>query len=183
MSDRERETGVLTSSNNQGYMTESVMRYRLDTREVLIDIEMQLRGQQVEYSRNLKTGEIVETVKTVGTPKMNDEGIQSIISYLRSVLGPHTVQGNFDRDGYDDLICEIDIYLSENVMTNLHNWGVKIEDYNHILDTIVTTLRLFLSRTIDNKERESYAATMRSYESIESQKSGGFSWNPFGGKK
>ena len=178
MSDRERESGVMTSSNNTSYLSESVMRYRLDTREVLMDIEMQLRGQQVTYVKN-ENGELVEKVEQVGTKKMNDEGIQSIISYLRSVLGPHTVQGNFDRDGYDDLIMEVDTYLSENLMVNLHNWQLNIDDYNHVLDTIVTTLRLFLSRTIDNKERESYAATMRSVESNRYEKGGMGSWNPF----
>lgn len=174
----ERENSVVSSSNNTSYLSESVMKYRLDTREVLLDIEMQLRGQQITYVRN-NDGEIVEEVKQVGKSKMNDEGIQSLITYLRSVLGPHTVQGNFDRDGYDDLIMEVDIYLSENVMANLHEWDIDVLDYNHVLDTVVTTLRLFLSRTIDNEERNSYAATMRSVESNRYEKSGGFSLNPF----
>ena len=177
MSDRELERGVSSSSNNSMFMSESVMKYRLDTRDVLFDIEMQLRGKQLVWVT--LDGEVREEWQSVGKKKMNDEGIQSIISYLRSVLGPHTVQGNFKEEGYDDLICEIDMYLTENVMVNLHNWGMSIEDYNYILDTVVTTLRLFLSRTIDNKERESYAATMRSVESNRYEKSGG-GWNPFG---
>lgn len=180
MSDREREQGQVTSSNNSMFVSESVMRYRLDTRDVLADIEMQLRGQQITYERDSE-GAIVEKVVSIGKEKMNTIGIQSIMSYLRSLLGPHTVQGNFDQEGYDDLIMEIDVYLSENVMANLYNWGIKIDDYNHILDTVVTTLRLFLSRTIDNKERESYASTMRSVESNRYEKSGGFSLNPWKG--
>lgn len=178
MSERESDRGVMSSSNNAAFLSESVMKYRLDTREVLVDIEMQLRGQQIEYVRD-NDGNYMEKVVPSGKKKMNDEGIQSVISYLRSVLGPHTVQGNFELDAYDDLIAEVDCYLTENVMVNLHNWQIKIEDYNHILDTIVTTLRLFLSRTIDNKERESYAATMKSVESNRYEKAGGFSWNPF----
>lgn len=176
----EHETGVMMNSNNTGYINESVMRYRLDTKDVLTDIEMQLRGQMEEWVRD-EQGNMTPQIMQAGVPKMNSEGVQSIISYLRSVMGAHTVQGNFEREDYDDIVMEIDIYLSENVMANLHKWGVKIEDYNHVLDTIVTTLRCFLSRTIDNKERESYAATMRSVESNRYEKSGGglSGLNPF----
>ena len=175
----ERDTGVVMSTNNVGYLSESVMRYRLDTKDIIFDIEMQLRGQAEEWVRDDNSNMMNKLVQ-VGVPKMNSEGIQSVITYLRGVLGPHTVQGNFERQDYDDLIAEIDTYLSENVMANLYKWNVKIEDYNHILDTIITTLRCFLSRTIDNKERESYASTMRSIESNRYEKSGGLSsLNPF----
>lgn len=174
----EREQGTVMSSNNIGFLSESVMRYRLDTRELLIDIEMQLRGQQIEYSRD-EEGNILERVKTVGKAKMNDKGIQSVMSYLRSVLGSHTVQGNFDRDGYEDLIFEIDSNLSTDMMSNLHEWEIDVLDYNHVMNTIMHAIIPFLSRTIDNEERKSYAATMRSVESNSYQK-GGFSIpNPF----
>jgi len=180
MSEREREQAVSTMSNNSGFLTESVMRYRLDTKELLLDIEMQLRGQQVEYERDPSTGSIVEVIKTAGTKKMNDEGIQSIISYLRSVVGPHTVQGNFDEESLEHLIYEIDVTLSTNLMGNLHKWGVDELDYDHIMNTIMHAVIPFLSRTVNNEERKSYAATMRSSEVNSVERRGGFSFPNFG---
>jgi len=180
MSEREREQATSTMSNNQGFLTESVMRYRLDTKELLMDIEMQLRGEQIGYERDNTTGQIVEVVKKSGTAKMNDEGIQSVISYLRSTVGPHTVQGNFDQEAYEQLIYEIDVTLSTNIMANLHKWDMSVLDYDHVLNTIMHAIIPFLSRTVNNEERKSYAATMRSSEVNSVERRGGFSLPGFG---
>lgn len=148
---------------NAHFMSESIMRYRLEMQTLLQDIELYLGGKRVEIETTTD-GKTYEKVIQAGTPLMNQRGVYSVISSLRLLLGPHTVQGNTDRDQYENLIEEINIYLATDFMINRVKWHVRVEDYPLILDVLVSTILLFISRTIENKERESYANTVRSIE-------------------
>lgn len=149
---------------NAAFMSESIMRYRLEMQTLLQDVELYLSGKRVELETT-KDGGTFEKIVQAGVPLMNQRGVQSIISSLRLLLGPHTVQGNIDRDQYESLIEEINIYLATDMMINRVKWHVRVEDYPLMIDVLISTILLFISRTIDNKERESYANTVRSIES------------------
>jgi hypothetical protein len=58
----------------------------------------------------------------------------------------------------------MDTNLSCNIMINLDRWDIDENDYDHITDSIISSIQMFVSRLIDNKERDSYNATMRSVE-------------------
>lgn len=167
-------------TNSMGYHTESIMRYRLDMAELLRDIELYLSGKRIEMAEDSEG--IRENLIQYGEPLMNRRGIQSIIGSLRLLLGPHTVQGNLEKDAYDNLVEEINIYLARDIMINRVYWEVRLEDFPMIVDTIVWTTLLFLSRIIDNKERESYASTVRSIDTTNvKEKSKGVLSSVFGG--
>lgn len=175
----EREDIDQYTSSNKDYQAASIIGIRLDTRETLNEIEAFLRGKRVINYKQTSEGGFTPIYGEVGRPKMNDEGIQTIMSWLTPLISPHTVQGNFKDDLYDNFICEMEIDLRVMLMTNLHYWEIKIEDYNSIADMIMLTSQAFFSRCIDNKERESYANTLRTVESNRLEKGGGFSLNPF----
>jgi len=149
------------TSMNRG-LEPSVMKYRLDTEPQLMKLELFLRSAKIiEKEMN---GEIVQEMVQVARPLCNEEGIQALMGYMNWVFGPHTVQGNFQREGYNKLIYEINIYLAEIIATNMINWDIREEDYHFIIENIMTAAMLFLSRTIDNKEREGYGQSMMTKE-------------------
>lgn len=149
---------------NQG-LDATVIRFRLDTTDVLRDIELYLRSAKLVLRKD-KEGQTYEVMEPVGKALANEEGVQAIIGYLRLQLGSHNVQGNLDRQQYENLIYEINRYLAENVVVNLIDWGISEKNFNHIVDSMMTTLQLFISRTIDNKERESYGQSLQSRENF-----------------
>lgn len=170
------QNGQVYQSSNIGYVDGSILKLRLDTEKLLETIELFLRGEKVVST----TENNVPVVKVVeyGEPMLNAEGVQAIMSYLSLVFAPHSVQGNFSDMDYRNFIKELDDNLSCNVMENLDNWAVDICRYNHLLDGILATAQMFVSRLIGNKERESYNATLKSVENtVQQQKSKGL----FGG--
>lgn len=149
-------------SHNPGLSPQAI-KYRLDTGDMLRDIELYLRSAKL-VDKESDDGKFTTEIVQIGRPIANEEGVQGIMGYLRMMIGPHNVQGNMTWDRYDMLIFEINIDLAESLMANRRNWGISIEDYNIILNSIMHTLQLFLSRTVDNKERESYGESIRSDE-------------------
>ena len=142
----------------------TAIQYRLDNERLLSQVELYLRCAKIVGRE--KDGEYFEELVPVpgGRPLVNEEGVHALMSYLRMTIGPHNVQGNLSREEYQSLIYEINIYLAENLMAQRVNWGMKREDYPMILNQIMTTLQLFLSRVIDNQERLSYGQSMLTKE-------------------
>ena len=51
------------------------------------------------------------------------------------------------------------------MMNNLYNWGIEEDNYGQICNTIMNLMQPFVSRLINNKERDSYAQSIRVAES------------------
>jgi hypothetical protein len=68
------------------------------------------------------------------------------------------------------------------MMVNIYNWNIKESDYCQIIDPICNMVRLFLSRTVGNLERESYTHTLRTSENtrLETQDKTQKAWGIFG---
>lgn len=160
--------------NNQQYSTvgmshhnpaqsPAAIKYRLDNSDVLREIELYLRSAKIIAQQD-DQGNYNEEMVIVGRPLANEEGVQGIMGYLRIMISPHNVQGNLSWDRYDHLIYEMHIDLATTLMAERKNWGICIEDYDFLLNSIMHTLQLFISRTVENKERESYGESIRSDE-------------------
>jgi hypothetical protein len=74
--------------------------------------------------------------------------------------------------------------LTKMIVINLYSWDVRTQDAESIIDFIMNLIEPFLSRLVDNKERESYASSLRVSESQnnEAQRQSWLS-GIFGGKK
>lgn len=150
-------------SNNQSYVSATALQIRLDTAELLQRIRQFLTGETEIISE--QDGKIIRTTLPIGDKKANDNGIQSIVNRINLILNPSYVQGNFDVEQYGREVAQIRRSLRDALMINLHNWDIKEEDYEDIIDGIMTMLKGFISRLINNKERESYETTLRHVES------------------
>lgn len=178
MNSEQRTDGYIAS--NTGYTTESVIKMRLDTEKLLDQLEAFYRGSRVSGYEE-REGIIVPRFSDIGRPRMNDQGIQDLMSWLTSLLNPATVQGNKNTMEYGEFMGNLHADIAEALITNIHQYEIDERDYNAIVDKTLAALDMFFSRTIDNLERESYSQTMRSVERV-GEKSG-FNWLPFGNSK
>jgi hypothetical protein len=173
-----------STSANYGYNIASALQIRLDSRPILEDIELFLRGCKLIVHQDDK-GNISTQNVLLGRAKANDLGIQSMLNYVSCLVNPQVVQGNFPSDAqghctmYEAFIEEIHIDLATQLVVNCYDWGVRDEDITVICDFITKLCIPFLTRLIDNKERESYDQTVKHIESNTMREGKGFSF--FGG--
>lgn len=157
----------------------NVIHVRLDTSEILNRIELFLRGARLVVIENNETGRIESKRVELGKRKANDDGVQAILNWVSATVNPQTVQGNFpiERDGfspaYERYIEEYHIELTEFLITNCYTWEINDDEINGIIEFIMLLIQPFMSRLIDNKERESYNETLKSMESNVMRAKGG----------
>ena len=168
------------ASSNLGYEQSSALQIRLDTNDLLQQIEFFLRGKEVNTFFDKDSGTMRPRLVDMGEPKLNLRGIQAILNKCRGLINPSVVQGNISKDFYFKLIEDIRIEIAYLCFVNFYNWEVSYEtDLKEIPDTIMNTVESYLSRSIDNQERLSYAQTIKTSETNSAGR--GFSL-PFGGK-
>lgn len=76
----------------------------------------------------------------------------------------HTVQGNMNKEEFYDHLADILLSISKTIVSNQYEWEINEEKIEPIIDNVFFLLRGFLSRTIDNKERESLTPSFSSSE-------------------
>ncbi len=162
MSDKAETSTTITQNTMRNNAT--IMELRLSTSSMISEIETYLTGTRIEYIINPDTKEPKQITRKLGEPKANEEGVAAIISRLQLILNPSIVQGNLDIERYKREIVMVRESIAESMMLNLERWGIDENDYEEIIDSIMTAIKMFLSRAIDNKERESYNESMKSSE-------------------
>ena len=103
----------------------------------------------------------------------------------RAIINPQTVQGNYTDERYIDFVIEKRIEIARACFVNFYEWELLADDnIDEITNFIMNIIEPFMSRTIDNKERESYAATIKTSETntIPRQSKGMFSMFNGGGQ-
>lgn len=171
--DREKQDYQSTNQSNDGYTNAGVIQLRLDTGPLLDQLEAFFRGRRIIGYKE-EHGAVIPVYGDVGKAKMNSIGVQSLMSWLTPLFSAHTVQGNFQtvEDLYEFLI-RLEIDIASYVYMNRYDWDISILDQDGIIDMIVNTANAFYTRLLFNKERESYAATIKSIESSRSERDGG----------
>ena len=170
----DQETTQAIGQHNMGYMNSSALQMRLETSDKLEAIERFLSGMQTITIQDKETGEIKIIKKRIGKRLMNEEGVSHIVNYVGAIINPQVVQGNYDIEWYRQQLESTHKRLAFMIAVNKPYW--EIDEYSRysIVGFVMEYVKPFLSRLIDNKERESYAATIKSVESSTMQQSGGF---------
>lgn len=172
------------ASSNREFNNASALQIRLDTRPLIEDIELFLRGARIEFYQDEKTNQIRSRSASIGKPKANPLGVQSIICLITSLINSQNVQGNFSKDQYFDFIYWARLDFATAIMYNLDRYEIREEDYSLIVDQVMNMVEPFMSRLIENKERDSYSETIRHNEVNTLQnKSSSFPFGLFGGNK
>jgi hypothetical protein len=85
---------------------QGIVGVTLDNSSLLISIESNLRGQKLQETKDAQTGRVTSKWVTVGEPKMNELGIQSIVMEVRSFLDKNTIMGYYPNENELDKIWE-----------------------------------------------------------------------------
>lgn len=155
--------GIDTISSNSQF--NSALQLRLDCDPLLSDIKDFLSGTSTYQEFDEKTGRIVWKTQAIGEPLANQKGIQALMMSCRLMFNPQAVQGNYNDERYnlDRKMNRED--LAFLICLNRKEWGIQPKKQELIVDRIIGLAKMFNSRTLDNKERESYTTTMQSKES------------------
>lgn len=170
-----RGTGYM--SENTGYLNDSFTMMRIDARQIIAELEGYYRGKRLTHWRQ-SNDQYEPVYEKLGEPLMNTQGIQYMMSVLTSLFNPQTVQGNMTDIDIANYLANVHLDLATNLMDKAGDFNISDSDYNTIIDHTMWTAEMFFSRTKDNLERESYAQTHKSVETMQ-EKQGGFSFNPF----
>lgn len=146
--------------DNRAYMEPNVLQLRLDTNELLDKIEVFLSGYRITYMKDA-TGKVVSEKVKVGIPNANELGTQMIVNWVSMQLNAAVVQGNIKEENqYFYFLERTRKTLARMLLVNSPKWGICREDRLVITSSIMNMIELFVSRTLDNSERESYTQSL-----------------------
>lgn len=174
----ELDVSYNTSTSQQQGATESALRLRLSMNELIENMELFLRGAIIKVYEN-SDGEIKQKKEIRGRPKANDDGIQALLNWAQLVLNPSIVQGNFPIDNagysqlYEEYIYHMRLDLTTNILVNCYYWNIRDEEIMMIIDSMMNAIEPFMTRLIDNQERESYGQSLKSVETRSDNTQGG----------
>lgn len=157
--------------NGEG-QNNSIVQLRLNSEPLLERIEFFLRGTVQQYVQTEKESGFITVAS--GKPKANEEGVQTILSHITGVINSQTVQGNFSLENLDRYVYDVNISLVRMIVINMHDWSIKDQDIEGICDFIMQTIEPFMSRTVNNLERQSYQTSMTTIERSSQQGGNGF---------
>lgn len=164
------------SANYTENVNQNVLNLRLNTTDHLDEIERFLRSVQPMMDVDKKTGKRVYKLVQVSDPLANDEGVKGVLFIVRNLMNQHVVQGNFKDEDYKDYICSVRKDIASIIMENLKDWKIEETNYNLIIDTIMMFVKPFMTRTLYNKERESYGASLQMREVSSISEKGGLNF-------
>ena len=166
--------------SNQAYSGATIIQLRLDTEPLIEKTELYLSALKKIQFYNTTTQTVEEKLTLVGKPKANKEGIQAIITFLQSFINSQSVQGNLDEPRLYGIIADARMDMTKMILISRKDWDIDPKEMDAIIQFNMNMIKLFLTRTKDNLERDSYTTTFKSSEvQTMKDKSSGFNWNPF----
>jgi hypothetical protein len=170
--------------DNSSYNEASVIQIRLNTDAVIEKVQIFLSGRVTIFETNPENGRITKSVKEMGKRKCNDDGLQAILGFVNSIINSQVVQGNYEIQQYKDHCFFIRNELTKMIVINMYRWQIDTKEAESTIDFIMNMIEPFLSRLVENKERESYSSSLQVKESMNSDRSrGGIFSSIFGGNK
>ena len=161
-----------------GQSTASALQWRLDVSPVKNEIKAFLQGCYVEQYIDPKTQTMRENLVKFGEPLANQMGIQCILAEISSIFNSHLVMGNTSEDMYYNYVNRLHERIAVDIMDNLTKMGIEEHNYSLIIGCIIDMVEIFLTRTLQNGERDSMTPTIKSIETSNNnqmtQTSGGF---------
>ena len=143
----------------------NLLQVRLDVSEIINEAKTFLYAEVMDYQ--YKDGVLKKNSIRIGVPKANDRGIAAILNWMQMIINPQVVQGNFpsDKHGfseyYDRYIYECQVGLMDLLMVNLYEYDIAETEVQGIISGMMRLIIPFMTRLIDNKERESYGETFK----------------------
>ena len=140
----------------QEEQTENALKIRLEVAPIYERIEMYLSGQEYE----VKNGEVHK--KKIGIPKANPMGVRAIMNVVMSYINTAVVQGNLREEEIKMIMMDFRRSMGSMLAWRTKEYGIDRGERKQIIDFLEPMVFMYISRTKDNKERDSYG--MRTIE-------------------
>jgi len=135
--------------------SDSLIHYKYDTQSYIQHFKITLQGKIIEYYEDEYKNIVSKEIK-IGEPLVNDCGFQAIVNRIQSICNSQNVHGNLsDQSLYQNYISKLRFNINDEIFVNRKEWGILVRNYEYIIDSIMDSLSLFLTRTINNEERKS----------------------------
>jgi len=146
----------------------NVMQIRLETEDYIKNIVQGLIGGYV-FVRQDENGNIVKNFIKEGERLVNFIGAGAIEKMLRLHINPHTVQGNFPThnkvsERFDTMLHKFQVAFGNSLVVNKYRWDFDMNNFEWLTMSVRDSVEMFLSRCLDNLERESFNQTTKSVE-------------------
>lgn len=167
------ETEIGQASSSAGYANNaSIVKYRLDTGEIIERIKEFLKGE-VTITTIGEDGNTKFTTLRSGEKLCNDKGIQGILSWVSFVINPQVVQGNYKEEWYVEYIAHQRDDFADLLIIKMRDWEIDESDLHSIATQTMALIEPYMSRLIGDGERKSYIG----FESkeVQTRQSGGLS--------
>lgn len=159
------------NSTHQNSDAFSALQYRLDTSQTLEAIELFLKGYAIEVRRDPESNRYFQVHVPLDKKNpnkfalANKEGRQAILNIITTQFNPQAIQGNTTDVSYIEHLVRFHVNFSCDIIENCYTWDIPDNKLNFLIDFIMAVIEMPLTRTLDNKERESYTQTLRTVES------------------
>jgi hypothetical protein len=146
-------------SYNHPFISESALEKRLGTSDILDNLSKYLTGKQV-YMVRIEGG-TKKVEDKFGEPLVNEKGHQAIMGKAQSIINSPIAQGNLSWDLFHSQIMQMRQEFAYELVINQKNWAIDDDSLHYICNLVINAIKLFLTRPVENKERESYNNTMK----------------------
>ena len=157
---------LMSAVTSQTSNDATVIQLRLDTEPIIEKIQLFLEGKQKIETFDQQTGIRTVSLRTVGKPKANAEGIHALMFFVSSTISVPVVQGNYKEDWFRSYCAGKRQDLADDFIKNMDEWGISDENFEHIINVIMGVIEPYMTRTIDNKERESLGQSSQYIERV-----------------
>lgn len=155
-----------TISTNQPFIYDAnFMQMRLDVNPLIEDIKNFLSSRERKIVQK-QDGSYIEEYETIGLPLANQEGIMRLCNLVKMRVNHQIVQGNLKEDHYWDFIARARKEITETVVKKCYDWEILDSNLNMVIDEICAMIEIYLTRPVDNQERDSYNAQFKSNETV-----------------
>lgn len=180
MSDMESPS-MVSDKSEMSFNNENFIAMRIDTEPLMRKIEMFLNSTRTVLEQDVN-GVWKERVIHFGEPLCNQEGVNGIMKIIEMIINPQNVQGNLKPEMYNEQIFYARCEITSAIIRNCVDWNIQDNKLKMLIDTILRSVELYLTRLINNLERESYKGGFQSREVImQGEKKSGVLGGMFGG--
>lgn len=157
MVDEQQQQENYNFTTNQGYNGESIIKLRLDTLQLLNQIECFLKGQKIVYEVDIQTQAQTEKIIQISLPLANEKGVHAIMSLVQASINSQTVQGNYDWEIWREEIAWCREQIATELFVNYDDWNISPQNIAIIANTVMNMIKPFTTRLVNNEERKSYS--------------------------
>lgn len=147
---------AINTDTNQN-QNENTFIYRVEPRQLIEEIKHNLLGETLDPNTN-------NYIKS-DTPLINKEGADAIATILRSHLNSAVVQGNTTEDIVYKICLQIKLSIVDLIYLKYQDFQLDFSNWDILIDSVDHPCFLFLSRTIEDKERIHHSTVTRFNES------------------